>query len=68
MLEPQAPAWSLGGLAGVRPEVVGALVLPETRWQLLAMEEVAHDPVRHGPVITVQTVMMRAQRRFSREL
>jgi hypothetical protein len=32
------------------------------------MEEVTHDAVRDGPIIAVETVMMRAQRRFSREL
>ena len=33
-----------------------------------SMEEVAHDPIRRGPVVAVHAMVMRAERRVSREL
>ena len=50
-----------GGFRGVRPEVVVAIVLSQPRWNLLPMEEVAHDAIGDSPVIAVHAVMVRAQ-------
>jgi hypothetical protein len=52
----------------VSPEVVVAVVLWQSRWNFLPMEEVAHDAIGHGPVITVDAVMVRAQRSVTGEL
>jgi hypothetical protein len=50
-----------GGFRGVRPEVVVTIVLSQPRWNLLPMEEVAHDSIGDSPVIAVHAVMVRAQ-------
>ncbi len=57
-----------GGFRGVRPEVVVAIVLSQPRWNLLPMEEVAHDAIGDSPVIAVHAVMVRAQSGVSGEL
>jgi hypothetical protein len=57
-----------GGFAGMCPEIIIALVLGEARWHLLSMKEVAHDAIRHRPVIAVDAMMMWAQPRVPREL
>ena len=57
-----------GGLSGVRPEIVVALGLRQARRNLLAMEEIAHDAIRHRPVVAVHAVMMRAQPGITGEL
>jgi hypothetical protein len=52
----------------VRPEVVVAVVLSQSGWNFLPVEEVAHDAIGHGPIIAVHAVMMWAQRSFTGEL
>src|SRR5215470_786378 len=52
----------------MRPELIVALGLREPRGNLLAMEEIAHDPVRHGPVVAVYAMMMWAQPGVAGEL
>src|SRR5215470_4768218 len=59
---------ALRRFAGVRPKIVVALGLRQTRWHFLPMEEVAHDLVGDGPVVTVDAVMMWAEARVSRQL
>jgi hypothetical protein len=51
----------LCGFAGGCPGVVGAVGLREARRNLLPMEELAHNAVRHRPVVAVHAVVMRAQ-------
>src|ERR671918_553332 len=50
-----------GRFRRVRPEVVVAVVLRQPGWNLLAMEEVAHDPIGNRPVISIHAVVMRTK-------
>jgi hypothetical protein len=45
----------------VGPEVVVAIVLRQPGWDLFAMEEIAHDPIGDGPVVSVHAVVVRAE-------
>jgi hypothetical protein len=58
----------LRGFGGVGPEIVVALPRRQARWNLFPVKEVAHDAIGDRPVIAVHAVVVRAQRRVSREL
>jgi hypothetical protein len=50
------------------PEVIIAIRLRQATRYFPAMEEVAHDAIRHRPIVAVHTVMMRAQPGVAGEL
>lgn len=43
------------------PKIIIPVALGKAVWDYTAMEEIAHDAIRHCPVVAVDTVVMRAQ-------
>jgi hypothetical protein len=52
----------------MRPEIIVAFGLCQARGNFSTVEEVAHDPIRHGPVIAIHAVMVWAQPNIPGEL